>query len=153
MAAIPLGSTCSILSTVWYVENLSVHNAQERPVVADLLTQPQNQVRKALNPEHYNHHGMPVEVDTAHTYHCIDTIRQHIQCYGSTTLIPTKWREGAHRQYIDSNQEHVCRDFSYLHKYMQRRSNEGDLYVPRDKKMLGMAKAWEHAWEDNEDPH
>lgn len=95
----------------------------------------QNQVRMALFPEHYTHHGMPVETSAAHTAHCLDSIRQHIQCYGSTTLIPTKWREGAGRQYIDSNQEHVCRDFSYLRKFVRRRSLEGDLYVPRDKSL------------------
>ncbi|KUI60971.1 hypothetical protein VP1G_08142 [Cytospora mali] len=113
-----------------------------------------NHIRKALYPEYYDHHDdLPVEVDKAHTDHCIDTIRQHIQCYGSTTLVPTKWREGAKRQYIDSNQEHVCRDFGYLRKYMKRRSHKGDLYVSRDKKMLGMAKAWEEAWEDDGQPH
>lgn len=92
-------------------------------------------------------------MDKAHTDHCIDSIRQHIQCYGSTTLVPTKWREGARRQYIDLNQEHVCRDFGYLRRYMKRRGQGGDLYVPRDKKMLGMAKAWEEAWEDTDAPH
>ncbi|KAK7730594.1 hypothetical protein SLS53_008984 [Cytospora paraplurivora] len=113
----------------------------------------ENEIRKALHPEYYNHHGIPIETDSAFTEHCIDTIRQHIQCYGSTTMIPTKWRDGAKRQYVDTNQEHVCRDFSYLRKYMKRRSLEGDLYVPRDKKLLGMAKAWEEAWEGNGEPH
>lgn len=94
----------------------------------------------ALFPEHYNHHGMPVETSASHTAHCLDSIRQHIQCYGSTTLIPTKWRDGAERQYIDSNQEHVCRDFSYLRKYVRRRSLEGDLYVPRDKSLMTKVK-------------
>lgn len=90
----------------------------------------------ALNPEKHTHHGMPVETSAAHTAHCIDTIRQHIQCYGSTTLIPTQYQEDAQRQYIDSNQEHVCRDFSYLHNYVRRRSGKGDLYVPRDKSLV-----------------
>lgn len=90
----------------------------------------------ALFPDHYNHHGMPVETQAAHTEHCLDSIRQHIQCYGSTTLIPTQWRPSAGRQYIDSNQEHVCRDFSYLRKFVQRRSSEGDLSVPRDKSLI-----------------
>lgn len=90
----------------------------------------------ALHPDKYTQHGMPVDTSEAHTAHCLDTIRQHIQCYGSTTLIPTKYVEGAHRQYVDSNQDHVCRDFSYLRTYVQRRSPEGDLYVPRDKTLM-----------------
>lgn len=93
----------------------------------------QNEIRMALNPEKYTQHGMPVETSTAHTAHCLDVIRQHIQCYGSTTLIPTEYREDAHRPYIDSNQEHVCRDFSYLRQFTRRRSTEGDLYVTRDE--------------------
>lgn len=97
---------------------------------------PQNEVRMALNPEKHTHHGMPVETSAAHTAHCIDTIRQHIQCYGSTTLIPTQYREDAQRQYIDSNQEHVCRDFSYLRRFTRRRSAEGDLHVSRDKSLI-----------------
>lgn len=109
-----------------------------RPVNTELtsLPTPQNEVRMALFPEHYNHHGMPVETQAAHTEHCLDSIRQHIQCYGSTTLIPTRWRETAGRQYIDSDQEHVCRDFSYLRKFVRRRSAEGDLYVQRDKSLI-----------------
>lgn len=90
----------------------------------------------ALHPEKYTQHGMPVETSVAHTAHCIDTIRQHIQCYGSTTLIPTQYREEANRPYIDSNQEHVCRDFSHLRRFMRRRSAEGDLYVSRDKTLM-----------------
>lgn len=92
----------------------------------------------ALYPDHYTHHGMPVETSAAHTAHCLDALRQHIQCYGSTTLIPTQWRDTAQRQYIDSNQEHVCRDFSYLRTFVRRRNEEGDLYVHRDKALMGM---------------
>ncbi|KAF3762725.1 hypothetical protein M406DRAFT_333095 [Cryphonectria parasitica EP155] len=103
-----------------------------------------NQIRMALSPDHYNHHGMPVETSAAHTAHCLDAIRQHVQCYGSTTLIPTKWRDGAQRQYIDSNQEHVCRDFSYLRKFVKRRNLGGDLYVSRDKSLR-------HSEEDKEE--
>jgi hypothetical protein len=95
----------------------------------------------ALHPDKYTHHGMPVDTSEAHTAHCLDTIRQHIQCYGSTTLIPTKYVDGAHRQYVDSNQDHVCRDFSHLRTYVQRRSPVGDLYVPREKPSMAGAGA------------
>lgn len=116
------------------------------------LTRDQNKVRKAVYPERYGNETS-VRTQKAHLDHCIDSIRQHIMCYGSTTPIPTKWREGAQRQHFDSNQDHVCRDFSYLHRYMKRRSQGGDLYAPRDKSLLGMAKAWEHEWEENDLPH
>lgn len=98
----------------------------------------------ALSPEHYEF-GLPAETQAAHTAHCLDAIRQHVQCYGSTTLVPTKWRDGAERQYIDSNQEHVCRDFSYLRKFVRRRGVDGDLYVHRDKSLVNKGKAEEEA--------
>jgi hypothetical protein len=53
--------------------------------------------------------------------HCLDIIRQHIQCYGSTTLIPTRYMNEIHRGYIDSDQEHTCRDFNALRKYSTKR--------------------------------
>lgn len=105
-----------------------------------------NEVRMALFPAHYQTETEAentTTTDGAHVAHCLDAIRQHVQCYGSTTLVPTKWREGAGRQYIDSNQEHVCRDFSYLRQYVHRRSVEGDLYVPRDKSLRTKVKAVE----------
>lgn len=95
----------------------------------------------ALYPERYQHQGTTAETQAAHLEHCLDSIRQHIQCYGSTTLVPTRWQPDAGRQYVDSEQEHVCRDFSYLRKYVRRRSTEGDLYVPRDKSLIGKADA------------
>lgn len=117
----------------------------------------QNQIRMALNPEHYNHHGMPVETGTSHTAHCLEAIRQHVQCYGSTTLVPTKWMETAERQYIDSNQEHVCRDFTYLRDFVRRRAADGDLYVHRDKslrtKIAGTAAAAEIASSEENGDH
>lgn len=94
----------------------------------------------ALFPEHYSHRGLSVETQAAHTEHCLDSIRQHIQCYGSTTLIPTKWRASADRSFVDSDQEHVCRDFSYLRDFVQRRNTGGDLYVPRDTSMMSKGK-------------
>ncbi|CAN8099688.1 unnamed protein product [Discula destructiva] len=90
-----------------------------------------NEIRMALQPDKYD-----VDTSEAHTAHCLDTIRQHIQCYGSTTLIPAQYGEGAHhqqqqQQHVKTDQEHVCRDFSYLRDFVQRRSPAGDLYVPR----------------------
>lgn len=104
----------------------------------------------ALFPDHYNHHGMPVETQAAHTEHCLDSIRQHIQCYGSTTLIPTRWRETAGRQYIDSDQEHVCRDFSYLRKFVRARGADGDLYVPRDQSLISKGKGEDESESESE---
>lgn len=89
----------------------------------------------ALHPDKHTHHAGGA-TNEAHTAYCLDTIRQHVQCYGSTTLVPTQFREGAHQQFVDANQEHVCRDFSYLRTFVQRRSPAGDLYVSRGKALV-----------------
>lgn len=105
-------------------------------LIAYLPISLQNHVRMALYPDHYKHEGTPLATQTAHTEHCLDALRQHVMCYGSTTLIPTQWRAGLQQQYIDANQEHVCRDFSHLRNFVRMRGMEGELYVPRDKSLL-----------------
>ncbi|PVH73924.1 hypothetical protein DL98DRAFT_389913, partial [Cadophora sp. DSE1049] len=77
-----------------------------------------NSLRKALRPDYYqtvsSHGGL-------HNEHCLDIIRQSIQCSGSTTLIPTKFMEGLHHNYIDSDQVHTCRSFTFLRDWMNTR--------------------------------
>ncbi|GAB1316887.1 hypothetical protein MFIFM68171_07097 [Madurella fahalii] len=63
-----------------------------------------NAVRKALRRDHYlvtSIHGPD------HTVHCLELLRQSIQCYGSTTLIPTRFMEGLGHLYRDSDQKHL----------------------------------------------
>lgn len=72
--------------------------------------------------------------------HCLDVLRQSIQCYGSTTLIPTKFFEGLERNYIDSDQLHVCRDFNYLREFATSRARGHEAYIPRDRSLLDERK-------------
>ena len=72
--------------------------------------------------------------------HCLDAIRQYIQCAGITTLIPTKWREGAQRNYIDSDQVHTCRSFTYLRDFATKRRWGGPDFVQRDRSLFDPRK-------------
>lgn len=65
-----------------------------------------------------------------------------MQCYGSTTLIPTRFWEGKGHGYIDADQTHVCRSFSALRALSTARQEEGELYRPRD---MGLVDARKHA--------
>ncbi len=56
--------------------------------------------------------------------HCLNSIHQTVQCYGSTTLIPTRFREGLGFNYIDSDQVHVCRSFRFLPDFTTSRDGE-----------------------------
>jgi hypothetical protein len=57
-------------------------------------------------------------------------------CYGSTTLIPTKYFDGIGHNYIDSNKEHVCRDFKALRNWTDQRRQGGRLYVERKQDII-----------------
>lgn len=49
--------------------------------------------------------------------HCIDSIRQSIQCKADLTIIPTQWQPGLGENYIDADREHECRDFEKVKKW------------------------------------
>ncbi|KAK3692432.1 hypothetical protein B0T22DRAFT_531912 [Podospora appendiculata] len=82
-----------------------------------------NGIRMALHPEYYRD---KIVHRPFHIEHCLDIIRQAIQCHGSTTLIPTEYRPGLRRAYIDSDQTHTCRSFAYLHSFSASRQPGGD---------------------------
>ncbi|KAK7937206.1 Cyclochlorotine biosynthesis protein O [Apiospora aurea] len=98
-----------------------------------------NALRKALHPDYYSTHSHRSQF---HVEHCLDILRQAVQCYGSTTLIPTRFFEGREHNYIDSDQTHVCRSFSHLRALSTARMEEGELYKPRD---MGLVDARKHA--------
>ena len=53
--------------------------------------------------------------------HCLDIIRQAIQCHGDLTPIPTRrFADGEHDHFIDSNQKHECRNIWTLRKSSYR---------------------------------
>ncbi|SCV37166.1 uncharacterized protein FFFS_05530 [Fusarium fujikuroi] len=114
-----------------------------------------NELRKALRPEYYPpkshtlhgalHNG--TYLDMRHT--------PLVQCYGSTTLIPTRFMEGLEHNYIDSDQRHVCRSFTAIRDFMDSRMPGGGRYVARDQSLLNerkhkIAKAWGEVNGDNE---
>jgi hypothetical protein len=69
--------------------------------------------------------------DTQNTDHCIDYIRQTIQCHGDLTPIPERWWDSAQRSYSDTGLTHTCRDFGALRGWMTKRHN-GSTAVAED---------------------
>ena len=74
-----------------------------------------------------------------------------VQCYGSTTLIPTKYMDGLEHNYIDSDQVHVCRSFNFLRDYTTSRSDDREAAAFRDQSLLDekkhqLSKAWGAAY-------
>ncbi|EMD91266.1 hypothetical protein COCC4DRAFT_155203 [Bipolaris maydis ATCC 48331] len=85
-----------------------------------------NQLRKALRRDIYpeeKYRGM------VHQYHCIDHLRQVIQCQATSVISPTEWHE--HRgQYVAPKQLHTCRNFEKIQQFSQARWN-GTIAKPR----------------------
>ena len=44
----------------------------------------------------------------------LNIIRQSVQSYGSTVLIPTKFMKDLHHNYINSDQAYMCHSFTFL---------------------------------------
>jgi hypothetical protein len=61
-------------------------------------------------------------------------------CFGSTTLIPTKFSFPLRHNYIDSDQEHICRSFTFLRDYTTSRANGNPAHAPRDKSLINEEK-------------
>ncbi|KAK0723430.1 hypothetical protein B0T26DRAFT_260663 [Lasiosphaeria miniovina] len=74
------------------------------------------------------------------TEHCLDALRQTIQCYGSTTLIPTRYMDGARHNYIDADQTHVCRSFSFLRDFTTSRAQGNAAAADRNPSLIDPVK-------------
>ena len=49
--------------------------------------------------------------------HCIDHLRQMVMCYADSTPIPTRYFPGINQNFIDSDRQHTCRDFSKIREW------------------------------------
>ncbi|KAK0616930.1 hypothetical protein B0T14DRAFT_524043, partial [Immersiella caudata] len=57
------------------------------------------------------------EWDQIHVDHCIDVLRQHIQCHVDLTPLPVKWSDLGERPYVEFNQTHTCRSYKEARKW------------------------------------
>ena len=60
--------------------------------------------------------------------HCIDHIRQSLQCQGDMTPIPSTYFPSIRQNYVVTKQVHTCRKFEPIVKYTNARVN-GSLLV------------------------
>ncbi len=89
-----------------------------------------NYIRKSFDYEYYTadlHH--PLDSHMAHRDHCINVLRQVLQCHGDLTPLPKMWDPGAEREYTEFERLHTCRDFGHLREWATERSY--DAYVRR----------------------
>ncbi|KAJ4424905.1 hypothetical protein N0V82_000408 [Gnomoniopsis sp. IMI 355080] len=86
-----------------------------------------NQIRQALHRDIYPE--VPIH-GAVHTEHCINHLRQAIMCWGTTTVIPTKYFPGYRSTYVVTDAVHTCRAFDPIRELTKERFN-GSLSVAR----------------------
>ncbi len=68
-----------------------------------------------------------------HRDHCIEQIRQYLMCHADLSPTPTKFFPGLGRNYVLSNNPHVCRDFGKLRAWMTDRYKGQHQVMPYGK--------------------
>ncbi|TDZ58430.1 Cyclochlorotine biosynthesis protein O [Colletotrichum trifolii] len=80
-----------------------------------------DRLRQALYPEYYRHvfsnPNNPSRED--HIGHCINHLRQAIQCHGDLT--PMVWKLVGDKIILSTETRHMCRDFDRIHEWAAQR--------------------------------
>lgn len=73
-----------------------------------------NTLRKALAPDYYAEHNyFRLQLQPIHIEHCIEQLRQSIQCAGDLTPVPIRpLGEGRELKLVGTPMTHTCRDWS-----------------------------------------
>ncbi|KAH7413046.1 hypothetical protein BKA64DRAFT_703154 [Cadophora sp. MPI-SDFR-AT-0126] len=87
-----------------------------------------NAIRKALDPQYYSEHDenpLPENLQRIHVEHCIEQLRQNIQCAGDLTPVPLRpFGEEPHKNLIGTPQVHTCRDWGNFRNWYTHRGLE-----------------------------
>ena len=62
--------------------------------------------------------------------HCIDQLRQTIQCYGDRTPNHTRWFDAIGQAFVVTDTVHTCRNFDALREWTSAKHNETIPYDP-----------------------
>ncbi|KAL2221995.1 hypothetical protein M432DRAFT_601161 [Thermoascus aurantiacus ATCC 26904] len=71
-----------------------------------------------------------------HVDHCIDMLRQVIQCNGDVGIVTSSWVKGFSGSYPDFSTWHKCRKFQPLMDYTAKHEVDGELVMPEDALQL-----------------
>ncbi|KAJ6540151.1 hypothetical protein DFH09DRAFT_1368557 [Mycena vulgaris] len=81
-----------------------------------------NKIRMALDPDYYpdwrvstTNNWIPSQKNaTEHVSHCVDWIRQSVQCAGDTSVIVWQWENFMNASIVKGDIAHTCRKFDKL---------------------------------------
>lgn len=79
--------------------------------------------RMSLYPEHYNSPEIKKVIAPLHITHCLDMVRQTIQCGADITPMPARYGEHESGLLINyqSDTKHMCRDFEKVKEWASAR--------------------------------
>ncbi|KAJ7929774.1 hypothetical protein B0H13DRAFT_1595975 [Mycena leptocephala] len=88
-----------------------------------------NKIRMALDPDYYpdwrvstTNHWIPTQKNaTEHVSHCVDWIRQAIQCTSDTSVIVWQWENSMNNSIVKGNIAHTCRKFDKIQNWAKAR--------------------------------
>jgi hypothetical protein len=59
--------------------------------------------------------------------HCIDQLRQNIQCHGDATMNGATWYEGGQKAFVDTENIYTCRDFNEFGEWEREKTNVAEV--------------------------
>ncbi|KAH8821797.1 hypothetical protein F5884DRAFT_769083 [Xylogone sp. PMI_703] len=80
-----------------------------------------NEVRKAMYPDYYKVAGKP-GTHQLHVEHCLDYVRQSIQCNADLTTMTFNYAPNRGQLVADFDTLHTCRNFDLLHSWAVERA-------------------------------
>jgi hypothetical protein len=77
----------------------------------------------SLYPNHYNSPAIKKVTSPAHLNHCLDMVRQTIQCFADVTPMPARLGDNESGLLISyrSDTEHMCHDFEKVKEWASAR--------------------------------
>lgn len=97
---------------------------------------PQNRLRQAIYIDHYKYifsrPDDPAFLD--HVDHCINHIRQALQC--QSDLTPMEWKLEGNKVILKTDTMHTCRDWTKIHEWASSRQTDFDAIESYKNKTL-----------------
>ncbi|KAK0378842.1 hypothetical protein CLIM01_03813 [Colletotrichum limetticola] len=91
---------------------------QTRDMSAAMTNTSKNKVRMALDPDYYKEDESP-RIHRMHVDHCLDYLRQTVQCHGDLTPMVFSWSDDAGRVVADWKEPHTCRNFNRVRSWAE----------------------------------
>ncbi|KUJ19169.1 uncharacterized protein LY89DRAFT_564048, partial [Mollisia scopiformis] len=84
-----------------------------------------NSIRKAMNHEYYiehDKHKLAPGLQQIHVDHCLEQLRQSIQCAGDLSPVPLRpYGEAPHVNLVGTTQVYTCRNWNAFRQFYTER--------------------------------